>query len=128
MKISRRESIKAVVTAAAVEVLPERAWAESPIRLIVLDVGGTIIQDHGDVPDALQAAFWKHGMKVTADEIAVWRGATKREAIRRLAADRSRATGNELDKTVEAIYSDFNARVIEAYRTVPPIDGVEAAF
>ena len=54
------------------------------IRLIVLDVGGTIIQDHGDVPDALQAAFAKRGIQVALDEIARWHLASKRTARSRL--------------------------------------------
>lgn len=100
----------------------------SKIRLIVFDVGGTIIQDRGDVPEAFQGAFAKRGITVTAEEIAKVRGASKREVVRRFAAERSKAKGTELDKLAAAIYADFNARTIAAYRAVPPIEGAEAAF
>jgi phosphonatase-like hydrolase len=102
--------------------------AASKIKLIVFDMGGTIIQDRGDVPEAFQGAFAKRGITITPEEIAKVRGASKREVVRRFAAERSKAQGAELDKLAAAIYADFNARTIEAYRAVPPIDGAEAAF
>ncbi|MDQ1470616.1 MAG: hypothetical protein QOJ99_2096 [Bryobacterales bacterium] len=129
MRLSRRQSIKAMATAAALEVPPRKAFAAAtPVRLIVLDIGGTIIQDRGDVPQALQGAFAKRGMKVTAEEIALWRGASKREVVRHFLGERSTATGADRDKLVDAIYADFNAHVIQVYKDVPPIAGAEAAF
>lgn len=119
MKFSRRQSLKALAAVAA----PQAAFAApSRIRLIVLDVGGTIIQDRGDVPQALQGAFAKHGITVSPDEIAKWRGASKREVVRHFTA----AAGK--DSLAAAIYADFNARAIEAYDNVPPIAGAEKAF
>jgi phosphonatase-like hydrolase len=129
MKLSRRQSLKALATAAASQSVPQAAFGAAPaIRLIVLDVGGTIIQDRGDVPDALQGAFAKRGMTVTADEIARWRGASKREVVRHFVGERSTAEGAGKDTLVEAIYADFNTRAIEVYGDVPPIEGAEAAF
>src|SRR3954454_23831848 len=95
MTISRRQSLMALATATASQSLPQAAWAAAPsIRLIVLDVGGTIIQDRGDVPEALQGAFAKRGMTVTPDEIARWRGASKREIVRHFVDERSTAEGS----------------------------------
>jgi len=109
--------------------LPQIAAPPAPrIRLIVFDVGGTIIQDRGDVPEALQAAFSKHGSTVTPDEIAAVRGASKREVIQRFASERSKAKGADLNRLVYAIYADFIARVLVAYEGVPPIAGVEKTF
>ncbi|HEY4086437.1 MAG TPA: HAD-IA family hydrolase [Bryobacteraceae bacterium] len=102
--------------------------AASKIRLVVFDVGGTIIQDRGDVPEAFIGAFAKRGIAITPEEIAKVRGASKREVVRRFTAERSKTKGAELDKLAAGIYADFNARTIEAYRAVPPIDGAEAAF
>jgi phosphonatase-like hydrolase len=116
MELSRRQSLKALATAAMVPGITNAATPK--IRLIVLDVGGTIIQDRGDVPEALQGAFLKHGITVTLDEIAAVRGASKREVVRRFAGEEQAA----------AIYADFNARAIAAYKDVPPIAGVEKAF
>jgi phosphonatase-like hydrolase len=94
----------------------------------VFDTGGTIIQDRGDVPEALMGAFSARGIHVTPEEIAKWRGASKREVVRRFAGERSSAKGAELDGLAAAIYADFNARTIEAYKGVPPIAGAENAF
>ena len=73
-------------------------------------------------------AFAKRGITITPEEIAKVRGASKREVVRRFAAERSKAKGTELDELIAEIYADFNARTIEAYRAVPPIEGAEAAF
>ena len=129
MKVTRAESLKLIAAAAlgAYGVRPVKA-APARLKLIVLDVGGTIIQDHGDVPDALEAAFTKHGVKVTLEEIAHWRGASKREIVRRFTTERSPRKGAQLDALCDAIYKDFTDRAIEAYRDVPPIPGAEKAF
>lgn len=128
MRVSRRQSLKALALAGCGQV-GGLAGATGPrIRLIVLDVGGTIIQDHGDVPDALRDAFAKHGLAVSLDEIALWRGASKREVVRHFVTERSAVRATEREAQVAAIYADFNARAIEAYRDVPPIAGAEKAF
>ena len=129
MKLTRAESVKLIAaTALGGYCSPSAKAAPARIRLIVLDVGGTIIQDHGDVPDALQSAFAKRGITVTLDEIAKWRGASKREVVRHFASERSKTTGPKLDAICDAVYKDFTAQAIEAYRNVPPIAGAEMVF
>lgn len=129
MTLSRRQSLKALAIAAAGNSIPQTALAAAPrIRLIVLDVGGTIIQDRGDVPDALHGAFAKHGITVGPDEIASWRGASKREVVRHFVTERSGVNDTRQAALVAAIYSDFNARAIAVYKDVPPIAGAEDAF
>jgi hypothetical protein len=71
--------------------LPERAKAgdeQLPIRLVVLDVGGTIVEERGDVPRALRSAFAKRGITVSPAEIDHWRGAAKREIVRHFVIQR----------------------------------------
>ena len=129
MSFSRRQSLKALTAVVANQsAAPVALSAKQPIRLIVFDVGGTIIEDRGDVPDALRSAFWKHGMKVTADEIALWRGASKREVVRHFVTERSTAKAANKEALIAAIYTDFNTRAIDAYKDVPPISGAEGAF
>jgi phosphonatase-like hydrolase len=129
MPLTRRQSLKAFAVASAASVAPQTSLAAAQkLRLIVFDVGGTIIQDHGDVPEALQGAFAKHGIKITPEEIAAVRGASKKEVVRRFATERSKAKGAELDKLIAAVYADFTANAIEAYKDVPPIAGAEAVF
>jgi phosphonatase-like hydrolase len=129
MELSRRQSLKALATVAASQSAPKAAFAAAPpLRLIVLDVGGTIIQDRGDVPDVLQGAFAKRGITVTPDEIARWRGASKREVVQHFVGERSTAEGAGRETLVAAIYADFNTRAIEVYKDVPAIAGAETAF
>ena len=84
MKISRR----AVPSfAARVLALPRIAAAQTKadaprIKYVVLDMGGTIIQDHGEVPAALSSALGKRGIPASAEEIADWRGSSKRGMVR----------------------------------------------
>jgi phosphonatase-like hydrolase len=115
---SRRQSLQALAAIAAVP-RTSHARTAGPIRLVVLDVGGTIIEDRGDLPEALQSAFAKHGITVTPAQIAQWRGASKREIVRHFAPK---------EELAAAIYKDFSARIIEVYRSVPPIAGVEDAI
>jgi phosphonatase-like hydrolase len=129
MRVTRAESLKLIAaTALGVSYMPQARASGSRLRLIVLDVGGTIIQDHGDVPDALEAAFDRHGVKVGLEEIAKWRGASKREVVRHFTSERSKLSGPKLDALCDAIYKDFTDQAIQAYKDVPPIPGAEKAF
>ena len=130
VRLSRRQSLKGLATAGT---LP---WAASaaprnplpPVRLVILDVGGTIIQDRGDIPAELQRALGKRGIKATPEEIARWRGAAKREIVRHFVEQQPAAPGVDREKLIASIYEEFTARLIEIYRSVPPIQGAEAAI
>jgi phosphonatase-like hydrolase len=102
--------------------------ARSPIRLIALDVGGTIVEDRGDVPALLGSALKRRGIESTPAEIAKWRGASKREIIRRFVEKQRPPDGADLGTEVEKIYAEFTESLIAAYRTVPPVRGVEPAM
>ena len=107
------------------------AAATSPLpkfALVVLDIGGTIIQDRGDVPVAVRKAFEKHGIDVEPSDIARWRGASKREMVQHLVELRTKRPAVDQAKLIEAIYKDFSANLDEAYRNAEPIDGAEEAF
>ena len=117
-----------MVGAAAFQTASFPAPAASPIRLIVLDVGGTIIEDRGDVPEALRSAFANHGMTVTPAEIAELRGASKREVVRTFVERRTAPSKADREKLIDAIYRDFSAQVKKAYTTAKPIPGAEEAF
>jgi phosphoglycolate phosphatase len=112
---------------AAVGIVPAEPVTSSWVRLVVLDVGGTIIQDRGDVPEAMIESCSHHGIHVTAEEVAPFRGASKREVIRRFVEQKG-AKGAEGDRVSAAIYAEFNERVIGVYRNVPAIEGAEKAF
>lgn len=102
--------------------------ARPAIRLIALDVGGTIVEDRGDVPALLGVALKRQGIDFTAAEIAMLRGASKREIIRHFVERQAFPAEAERDKVVETVYGEFTESLIAAYRTVPPVWGAEAAI
>ena len=97
-----------------------------PLKLVVLDIGGTLIADHGEVPDAMLGAFSRHGLTVTPQEFSEWRGASKRGMVQHFVEQRGPATGRPA--LIEAIYGDFTATVGKAYERVQPIPGAEQAI
>ena len=129
MKFSRR----GVFPALAGSVLAGSAGAQPaggndddppmPLKLIVLDIGGTIIGDHGEVPDAMLGAFSRHGVTVTPAEFAEWRGASKREMVRHFVGREHKS-----EALIEPIYADFMTTAGKAYEKVQPIPGAEQAM
>lgn len=127
MRLSRRHSLKALAGAAAVAGVA--AGATPPkIRLVALDVGGTILQDHGDIVEALRNSMGRREIVVTATEIGPWRGAAKRAVIRHFVDLQSKLSDAGREKLSAEIYRTFVEQVNEAYKTVPPIDGAEEAI
>ncbi len=114
--------------AAAASASTRRDRNSTAIRLIVLDVGGTIVEDRGDVPETLRIAMANHGVTVTLAEISQWRGASKREIVRHFVERQTKPLAVDRQDLAAAIYQDFSARLIEIYRTVPPIAGAEDAI
>ncbi len=127
---SRRESLKQLAGAVAIPSVALAAHRTSlpAIRLVVLDVGGTIIEDRGDVPAELGRALSHHGVDFTPEEIARYRGASKREIVRHFVDRGSPAPDVERDKLAAAIYDEFTQNLIAIYRSVPPISGAEDAI
>ena len=97
------------------------------IRLVVLDVGGTLIEDHGEVPDSMRSAFVAGGVDVSLAEIGEWRGASKRGLVRHFVELR-REAGADRDALIDRIYEDFSRRANAAYQDVQPIKGAEDAL
>ena len=104
------------------------AGRQLPIRLVVLDIGGTIVEERGDIPAALGAAFSKKGITISPSEIDQWRGSAKRDIVRHFVTERLKLPEAERDKVIEAIYADFRARIIESYKTIKGIPGAEDAL
>jgi phosphonatase-like hydrolase len=97
-----------------------------PLKLVVLDIGGTLIGDHGEVPDAMLGAFARRGITVTPQEFSEWRGAAKRGMVQHFVEQRGPKEGRPA--LIEAIYGDFTTTVSKAYANVQPIPGAEQAL
>jgi phosphonatase-like hydrolase len=95
---------------------------------VVLDVGGTIVEDRGDVPQALSSALAHHGIDSSTEEIRRRRGASKREIVRYFVDRQSLPQTVDRDSLTASIYDEFSANLIEVYRSVPPIAGAEDAI
>jgi phosphonatase-like hydrolase len=95
------------------------------IKLVVFDIAGTIIEDHGEVVDAFSSALQKNGVAFRADELKEWKGASKREVIRHFVGSGDPERG----ELVEATYRSFRTELERVYnRELRPIQGAEAAF
>jgi phosphonatase-like hydrolase len=128
--MSRRQSLKGLAAAAAVPSVarPARRKPTPAIRLVVLDVGGTIVEDRGDVPQALSSALAHHGIDSSTEEIRRRRGASKREIIRYFVDLQSLPQSVDRNQLTRSIYDEFSSNLIEIYRSVPPIAGAENAI
>src|SRR5579864_2116007 len=86
-------------------------------RLVVFDLGGTTVRDNGDVPAAFAEALAAAGLHVDANDIDARRGASKREVIRRLVAERQQGLPSEAQEALaSSVYSDFRAALAARLR------------
>jgi phosphonatase-like hydrolase len=133
MGISRRHALMiAAVGAVGLRGQAQAADGAAPngvraLRLVALDVGGTIIQDHGEVPTAMHAALTKRDVAVTLPEIAEWRGASKRAMVRHF-VDRTAIADAKRAALTDEIYADFSVLADAAYAHVQPIAGARDAI
>jgi phosphonatase-like hydrolase len=90
-------------------------------QLVVFDLAGTTMQDDGTVAAALEEVLRDACVRVTPDEIARVRGASKREALDRLTRDPAKG---------EELFRAFVARIREHYAGTPPreVPGAAALF
>ncbi|HVW72871.1 MAG TPA: HAD hydrolase-like protein [Rhizomicrobium sp.] len=128
MRLSRRGTFAAlaggmVAGSAAADPSDDEDDPPMPLKLVVLDIGGTLIADHGEVPDAMLGAFARHGITVTPQEFSEWRGASKRAMVRHFVARVGKS-----ETLIEPIYADFSETVTKAYEKVRPIAGAEQAL
>ena len=97
----------------------------SRIKLVVFDIAGTIIEDHGEVVRAFAKALMENGIPFAEDELKNWKGASKREVIRHF-VKRGAPTG-DFEPKVEASYRRFRSELESCYieRLVPIAGAVE---
>jgi phosphonatase-like hydrolase len=97
---------------------------DRPIELVALDIAGTSIDEGGAVYVALRNAVESHTSEPIPDEeFDRWKGTGKRQAIAGL-------LGQVMVGEIDAVESDFTGRLVDAYRSVPPVPmpGIVNAF
>lgn len=92
--------------------------SQPSIRLVVLDMAGTTVQDGGQVPHAFTAALATYGLHVTSAEITRVRGASKRRAIRELLEARG-VRLDLCDQVYATFREDLERRYAETARPMP---------
>jgi phosphonatase-like hydrolase len=99
----------------------------SGIRLVVFDIAGTIIEDHGEVVRAFAKALMENGIPFVEDELKRWKGASKREVIRHF-VEQADSKG-DIDQKVENSYRRFRSELEGFYsEKLEPIGGAVDTF
>jgi phosphonatase-like hydrolase len=103
--------------------------ATHPIRLVIFDVAGTIIEDHGEVLDAFSQALKGNGIAFTEAELREWKGASKREVIHHF-VKRQFGDDSRSPTKIDATYANFRSQLESHYRErgVSPIPGAQSTF
>jgi phosphonatase-like hydrolase len=97
------------------------------IKLVIFDIAGTIIEDHGEVVSAFSRALQQNDIPFDTDELKRWKGASKREVIRHFVGQNR--PGVEPGEIVEATYDCFRAELQRLYEErLTPIAGAAATF
>jgi phosphonatase-like hydrolase len=95
-----------------------------PISLVVFDIAGTTVEDNTGVGGCLMQALEADGISVQIAQVNAVMGIPKPTAIKKLIE----ATGETPDKArIDAIHADFQARMIEYYKTSPDVREVPGA-
>ena len=101
--------------------------AMSAIKLVIFDIAGTIIEDHGEVVGAFSGSLRKHEIPFTPDELKAWKGASKHEVIRHF-VERMGPSRGQAEK-IETVYRCFRAELESLYaQRIRPIEGAAATF
>jgi phosphonatase-like hydrolase len=83
------------------------------VKLVVFDIAGTIIEDHGEVVQAFAKSLMANGIPFVEDELKRWKGASKREVIRHFVAKLDLKGGAE--QKVESTYHHFRSELVSSY-------------
>jgi phosphonatase-like hydrolase len=88
------------------------------IDLVVFDMAGTTVRDDGQVPAAFTAALFEFGVDVGPEAIVAIRGASKRDAIRRLLSEDAVRAG-EAERAFECFRAHLASRFADTAQAVP---------
>lgn len=100
------------------------------IRLVIFDVAGTIIEDHGEVLSCFAAALKKNNIRAEEEELREWKGASKREVIKHFVEAQTASSKGLSEDLVNRTYNDFRHMLEQRYESagVIPIQGAETSF
>jgi phosphonatase-like hydrolase len=100
------------------------------VELVVLDMAGTTIEDHGEVLTAFKSALAKNHIQASEDFLLKWRGASKKQVLRQCIEEQFGREASDNPKRIEEAYGDFRNFLEDLYVRggVRPIDGAADTF
>jgi phosphonatase-like hydrolase len=100
------------------------------IKLVIFDIGGTIIEDNGEVIAAFSAALEGNGLHATQSELTELKGASKRSVIKNFVERQWGAEDPKNEMRIAEAYQDFKAQLEHSFSDggVKPIQGAESTF
>jgi len=99
------------------------------IKLVIFDVGGTIIEDNGEVIDSFSAALKANGLEASQAELTEMKGSSKRAVITKF-VERQFGKDPANDARITKAYEDFKKQLENSFSNggVKPIRGAAATF
>jgi len=100
------------------------------VDLVVLDMAGTTIEDHGEVLAAFRSALEKNRLRVSDDFLQQWRGASKKEVLRQCIEGQFGKESPDNPKRIDQAYDDFRHSLEDLYARegIRPIPGAAETF
>ncbi len=101
------------------------------IQLVVFDIAGTTVKDHGEIVLAFQSALHEHGYKIPAEKVSLLMGYKKPEAIRLMLEEYEEDKAMITAEYVNTIHARFIKLMIDYYETthiLEPLPHAEEMF
>ena len=100
------------------------------VRLVIFDIGGTIIEDNGEVIASFSAALAANDLTATEAELKELKGSSKRDVIKKFVERQWGTQDTSNEGRIRKAYEDFKAALEGKFSNggVKPIAGAEATF
>lgn len=100
------------------------------VRLVIFDIGGTIIEDNGEVIASFSAALSANDLTATEAELKELKGSSKRDVIKKFVERQWGTQDTSNEGRIRKAYEDFKAALEGKFSNggVKPIAGAQATF
>ena len=100
------------------------------VRLVIFDIGGTIIEDNGEVIASFSAALAENGLTATDAELKELKGSSKRDVIKKFVERQWGTQDAKNEERIRKAYGDFKAALESKFSNggVKPVGGARATF
>ena len=100
------------------------------VKLVIFDIGGTIIEDNGEVISSFTAALEGNGLLATQSELTELKGSSKRAVIKKFVERQWGQQDPENETRIAKAYQDFKMQLENSFSNggVKPVHGAESTF